>query len=64
MSIKVLENPSMFAGVAARVAANGKGLIALVGGSDALQALCAGSPALLLTAGIRKGQRELKEVKR
>ncbi len=41
MSIKVLENPSMFAGVVARVAANGNGLIALVGGSDALQALCA-----------------------
>jgi len=41
MSLEVLENLSMFAGVAARVAANGNGLIALETGSDALQALYA-----------------------
>jgi len=41
MSIKVLENLSMFAGVAVCVAANDDGLIALETSSDALQALCA-----------------------
>ncbi|HZR41101.1 MAG TPA: hypothetical protein VFB12_13340 [Ktedonobacteraceae bacterium] len=40
MSLEVLENLSMFAGVAACVAANGNGLIALETNSDGLQALC------------------------
>ena len=39
MSIKVLENLSMFTVVAVRVAVNGKGVSALENSSDALQAL-------------------------
>jgi len=49
MSLEVLENPSMFAGVAA----NENGLIALEYRSDALQAFCAAERE----SGVCKGAR-------